>query len=128
MRSRVSPRVGSTKPSRSVDAALSSARTTVVPTAITGRPRSRARATAAAAVAEKEDLDLAAGVGLLAEGPRRDHARVVDDEERALGHETGELGDRAMRPRVADDEQPRRLPLLRRPLRNELDRQLILER
>jgi hypothetical protein len=55
------------------------------------------------------------------------HARVVDDEQRALRQESIEIGHARVLERVADDEQARAVTLRQRTLRDELVRQFVVE-
>jgi hypothetical protein len=78
---------------------------------------------------DEEHLHASAG-GLVREEPRRDHARVVEDDERSAAQELGQLTKKAMIvPAVifVKNEESRRIPNLRRMCRDLPLGQLIVE-
>ena len=71
---------------------------------------------------EQQHLGLAPARALEPQ-PRRQHARVVDDDERPLGELVRQLVEAAvpdLAARAVVDEQPRRVPPLERVLRDQL--------
>src|SRR5262249_20089177 len=95
-------------------------------------PAARARQRAPAAPVdrlEEQELHLAAA-GIARQDPRRNHARVVDDEAITRSEQVGKLGEAVVLEAAAcavDDEQPRRIAGRRGGLRDQLGRQLVVE-
>ena len=93
-------------------------------------PRARQRAPAARVDRfEEQQLHLASG-GVPRQDPRRDHARIVDDEAVTRAEQVGKLGEAMIleaAARAVDDEQSRCIARRSRRLRDQLGRQLVVE-
>ena len=77
---------------------------------------------------QKQKLDAPAARSALAEYPRAPHPRVVQHQQRALRYQLAELRHPAVRsPFAFQHQHARPVALLRRPLRNRLHRQRIVE-